>query len=190
MLFPIAIRVTAPSHRDGVLRSNYSEIFLYMYGSHNDTRVTSMCIVNTQVSAVSLLFTDDVFVAKPLEQRFLWHQRWYVMNELFGATAVLKGDSADADADATSSAAAAADSEGSRADDNSDEPLTPPPDDASSTSSLDSDGTACVVCLSAPRTVAVLPCRHMSLCAGKFPYSSETKKNGKNKNKNLTFIFS
>jgi len=63
-----------------------------MYGSHNDTRVTSICIVNTQVSAVSLLFTDDVFVAKPLEQRFLWHQRWYVMNELFGATAVLKGD--------------------------------------------------------------------------------------------------
>jgi hypothetical protein len=103
---------------------------------------------------LALLLVDDEFVVKPLEQRLLWRMRWYVMNELYGTTALLPAEQpSGADDDASTQRSGAT-------------PECNDAADADESSSFDDDAAHCVVCLSAPRTVAVLPCRHMSLCAG------------------------
>ena len=45
------------------------------------------------------------------------------------------------------------------------DPAVPPPAAASPPPEVEEGGSSCVVCLEHPRTVVLLPCRHLSMCA-------------------------
>eukprot|EP01108_Squamamoeba_japonica_P005671 TRINITY_DN455_c3_g1_i1.p1 TRINITY_DN455_c3_g1~~TRINITY_DN455_c3_g1_i1.p1 ORF type:complete len:299 (-),score=83.19 TRINITY_DN455_c3_g1_i1:54-950(-) len=93
--------------------------------------------VRVQTTCCNLLPLDDNdLVVKAIEQRVEHKGRWFTLNELFGA---VQSNSDRGDASASSSS-------------------------SSTSSSGASTTTSCVVCLSSRRRVAVLPCRHLSLC--------------------------
>jgi hypothetical protein len=136
--------------------------------------------------ALLIRCADGSLELKPTEQRIQWRSRWFVLNELFGTAAVVPfvedgknavdNDDVDVDDvarspddnDSSSGPAPAPQRAHEKSDDEDDNDTTTTDDAAKSTASDDmsaiGDGTECVVCLSAPRCVAVMPCRHLSLC--------------------------
>jgi hypothetical protein len=143
--------------------------------------------------AVLLKCGDGSFELKATEQRVLWRDCWYLTHELFGSAAIappvgkLDDDETrdnaanNKDPDAASDDSSFEQAERAkdaaikltrlpthkkRSDDDNDND-----DDNDSRSSesreSSSGGTefACSVCLSAPRCIAVMPCRHLSLCS-------------------------
>jgi hypothetical protein len=142
--------------------------------------------------AVLLKCGDGSFELKAVEQRVLWRDCWYLTHELFGSAAIAPPVGKEDDetrSNATNNKdpdAASDDSSFEKAerakdaaikltrlpthkkqsdDDNDDNDNRSSESRESSASSSGSAEFACSVCLSAPRCIAVMPCRHLSLCS-------------------------